>query len=213
MFMNARPISSDQATASASPDADGVCLLGVVRALIDYGRDLVSTLRQSNAPAPSLAIARRFGCLNLALIIARITRGLMLAAALERRLLHPRPRSADPVRRAAPASPRASRAPRRPQPDEEAELLGDLPTAREIAARIRGRRIGAVLAEICRDLGIDGEHALWPEVYDAIPSRGGNLMTLLRVLAERGATCFRLGLPVEPDPRYDQVMAALTNPS
>jgi len=211
--MNAQPTSADQATASASRGADNGHPLDVVRKLLCYGRDLVATLRQCNTQSPPLTIARRFGCLNLALIIARITRGLMIAAALERRLSHPRPRSTNPVRLSAPVSPRPSRAPRRPRPDEEAELLGDLPTAREIAARIRGRRIGAVLAEICRDLGIDGEHVLWREVYGAIPRCGGNIMTLLRVLAERGATCVRLALPVEPDPRYDRVMAALTNPS
>jgi len=211
--MHAAPNTADHAQDPAQRDPKRGRLLGLVRKLIEYGRDLAATLQGCNTTTPPPGVARRYASLNIAMIIARITRGLMLAAALERRLLHPNPRPPGQTERKAPATSRAPRAPRQPAPDERDELLGALPSAREIAARIRNRKPGAVIVEICRDLGITGEHELWQDVLDAITMFGGNRLTILRVMWQRAAEAERLGLEPEDDPRFAQVMAALTHPS
>jgi len=205
-------------------------LLGLVRKLIDYGRELVTTLQNRNTDAPPPDVARRFGGASVALIITRIKRGLMIAAALEQRLLHPRPRSSDPAQpqtqpqtqpqpqpESQPqpkpaASPRAARTPRRPQVDEGEELLGDLPSAKEIAARIRGQRAGAVIVDICRDLGITPQHPLWRDIQMAIIQFGGNAVKLMKVWWQRvDPTAEPILLP-EEQARLDWVMAELARP-
>ena len=47
---------------------------------------------------------------------------------------------------------------------------------------VRRQRIGAVLADICRDLGIPPSHPLWRELHLAINQYGGNW---LRMVLER----------------------------
>ena len=118
----------------------------------------------------------------------------MRAAALETRVLASaatldRPRQAQ-QRAAAPvssgtdaetATPRKSPRTRRPRSieenrralDEDARaLLARMPTEQEIAEAVRCRRIGAVLVEICADLGITCEHPLWQEICDALDGHG-----------------------------------------
>ena len=171
----------------ARPTRDPGGLIALVRALTTFGRGLLVTLRSRNQSAPPFDAACRFGTLNLALILARLTRGIMIAQALEARLLRRRPRIAPPAPRPIPATPAPAR-PRRPrarQPDEAAELLGRLPTAEEIAARIRRRAIGAVFVDICRDLGIDTQHPLWRDISQAITRNGGNMVKLLLLWADR----------------------------
>ena len=166
-------------TPKAAPRvADG--LVALVRRLVAFGQDLLETLQRGNTGFPPLPVVRRFGTISLSLVIARITRGLLLAEALEARLLRrrPRPEPSVPVDR-----PRRDPAPRRPcrtDAEDDAELEAGLPTAEEIAARIRHRPVGAVLVEICRDLGIDTTHPLWRDIQKAIIFNGGNLATMLR---------------------------------
>ena len=218
--MNAAPgtpyrATAPDATEPAQRNPERGRLLGLIRQLIDHGRDLVAMLQARNTPNPPLDIVHRFGGVTLALIIARITRGLMIAAALERRLLHPRPRppAASPQPAAQPTKPRASRRPRQPRSDEESEeLLGALPSAREIAARIRGRNAGAVIIDICRDLGITGRHPLWRQVCDAIMIHRGNMMTLLRIITTRGEATYHLPIPPEDQACFDRQAAAFARP-
>ena len=173
--MSAAPDTPPQPQA-ASRVADG--LVDLVRRLTAYGRDLLDTLQRANTGYPPLPVAGRFGTISLALIIARITRGLLIAQALEDRLLRRRePRATPPAVRAT--SPRAKRAPRPAPIDEEAELRGKLPSAQEIADRIRHKPIGAVIVEICRDLGIHPQHPDWQEIKLAIIVHCGNLVKLL----------------------------------
>lgn len=220
MFMHAAstaPATADQARDSAPADPRRGRLLGLVRKLIDYGRELAASLHGSGTSTPPPRVAYRFATLNIALIINRITRGLMIAAALERRLLRPGPLVTGQAERKAPPTgsglERAGRRPRPPRPDEQDELLGALPSAREIAARVRNRNPGTVIAEICRDLGITGQHPLWRDALDAITVFGGNRMAILRVIWQRSAKAEQLGLSPPEDPRCDPGMAALTHPS
>lgn len=160
-------------------------LLCLLRRLIDYGKELAATLRN---PAPGTDLdhhVRPFGTRNIALILARITRGLQLAGALETHIIHtadrvdtpPAPaaaRAAAPPTQRAPAAPRAPRLP--PAPTDP--RLAQMPTPEEIAAQIRRRPIGAVIANICRDLGIMPRHPLWHDIVDAVVEFGGNFAVL-----------------------------------
>ncbi len=100
----AAPDPAPQATRSFS-------LLVLVRALIDYGRELTATLRQHGTAALGLSV-RHFGTDDVALILARIAHGLHLAAALELRITATAPRlDADPKPHRTPthSTPRAPR--------------------------------------------------------------------------------------------------------
>ena len=202
MFMSAAQATADRAKDPAPRDPERGRLLGLVRKLIDFGRDLMAAMHERDTPVvPPAAIAFRFGSLNVALIIARITRGILLATALEARLLRPAPpmgarTSAPPPTR----TPRTSRTPPSPRPDEDAELLGALPSAREIAARIRNRRTGAVIVDICRDLGITTQHPLWREISEVIRHHGGNLATWLSNVVRDHSTPDYLALCAAHDP-------------
>src|SRR4051812_7264739 len=75
------------APVSASEPSRSGRLLGLVRRLIEYGKGLANTLRQHSVATDLAAVTRPFGTRDIALILARITRGLQLADALEARLV------------------------------------------------------------------------------------------------------------------------------
>ncbi len=178
-------------TTEAAPDpkpsrASG--LLGLVRQLIDYGRQLAATFRGNSHP---------FGTSDIALILAHVTRGLLRAGALEARIVRNAARLD-----AAPAPPRAA-AQRQSPPTRTAtdtaasgEALVPgldsgicLPTPEQIAAEVRRRPIGAVIADICRDLGIMPNHPLWRELRVVIIRHGGSLGRLLKDIFDRAFQC------------------------
>jgi hypothetical protein len=171
----------DQAAAGVQAPTRRGRFLNAVRRLIGYGKALVETLRQPVA-SPSLpTFARCFGSNDIAAILARIARGLHRAAALEAWLITWVPR-----RQAASA--RSARAPRQPRAAQPAAPRTDPaqpPTLADIVARDRRRPIGAVIAEICCDLGIIPNHELWREVSAAVIQGGGNLVTLFRDAVSR----------------------------
>jgi hypothetical protein len=162
-------------------------LLGLVRQLIDYGRQLAATLRGNPHP---------FGASDIALILARITRGLLRAEALEARIIRtaarldaePAPPRAASHRQMRPARPTAARPAGTdvaliPAPGLDPGI--SLPTPEQIAAEVRRRPIGAVIADICRDLGILPSHPLWRELQLAIIRHGGNLATFYKEMNQR----------------------------
>ena len=65
------------------------------------------------------------------------------------------------------------------QPADTDPRLANLPTPEQIAAKVRRQPIGAVLADICRDLGIAPNHPLWQELRNAINAFGGNYIRLV----------------------------------
>jgi hypothetical protein len=168
-------------------------VLSLVYKLIDYGRLLADTV-QHRAAAPGFALfARPFGTTDLAVIMARITNGLRRAAALEARLcrraalgqdLAPAPvrmpaaRGPRPAQQSAPPDPRPASNSADPRPAR-------LPTEEAIAAELRRRPIGAVIADICRDLGIMPSHPLWRDLQDLIVRYGGNLASLVKDILDR----------------------------
>jgi hypothetical protein len=178
-------------------------LLDLVRKLIDYGKELAATLDQRAADNPYFAVLT-FGSNDLALILARITRGLQRAAALEVRLLRAcgRARPDHRARPQQPPSPTRPAPPRKPFARASAprvqSTLSQLPTEQQIAAD-RRRSIGAVIADICRDLAIRPSHPLWREIQSAINRHGGSYVRLLKdVLKTHFQLAAELIAPPEP---------------
>ena len=174
--------AAETPTPTTEPSRSGL-LLCLLRKLIDYGRELVTTVRGRIAADPSFAKSC-FGTADLTLILARIARGLQLASALETRVLRSATRiDAGPVR--GPAPPAAARAPAAPRVAEADPRLAPMPSAAQIAAELRRRSIGDVIGDICRDLGIRPSHPLWREVHLAMNRHGGNFVRLVTDIFDR----------------------------
>jgi hypothetical protein len=196
-FMSAPPAAAaltnrpdphqDRPAAGADAPSRTGRLLGLVRALIDYGRQLAATLQQRTSATNIADVTRNFGTIDIGEILARITRGLLRAAALETRLSSRLARQQ--AASAAPPAP-SPRQPRAARPADRSASAADtrptrLPTPGDIAAAVRRRPIGAVIADICRDLGIVPSNPLWRELPLAIIANGGNLATLVRDILKR----------------------------
>jgi hypothetical protein len=70
-----------------------------------------------------------------------------------------------------------------------------MPTPEQIAASVRRRPIGAVIADICRDLGIMRHHPLWGEIRDAVVEFGGDFVALLGDIISRVLNDIKQRLP------------------
>jgi hypothetical protein len=174
-------------------------VLDLVRRLIDYGRELAATLAQSSVTPDLGATARAFGTRDIRLILARITLGLLRANALEARLVQcaEHPESA-PAARGAPTErvgpgvrpedrQRTAAAPATQRTGAARLDLTHLPTPEQIAAEVRRRPIGTVIADICRDLGIMADHPLWQKLNWAILRHGGSLVPLYKDIMQRAS--------------------------
>ena len=177
-------MTDERPTAEASPPQPdqpaaptrSARLLTLVRKLIDFGKDLLTTLQ---TPVTTVLVSRRFGNIKVEMILARIRHALDLAVGLEERVIKSA-RSLDRVRpppEAKPDRPAAPAAPAPPQPR--------LPTAEQILRRMRGKSIGAVLAEICRDFEIINGDKLWLPLIEAVCTNRGPTMRMLRNMQQR----------------------------
>ena len=211
------PHQDRPATGTDTPTSTGR-LLRLVRALIDYGRQLATTLQQRTTATDLTHITRDFGTLDIGEILARITRGLLRAAALETRLdQRPPPRQPAPAAASAPSrrQPRAA-----PHVDPSASAaeprIVRLPTPAEIAAQVRRRPIGAVLADICRDFGITTAHPLWRELSLVIIANDGSLASLTQDIFKRVSVWLidppATEYPAEPPPHLPAAFAPATGP-
>jgi hypothetical protein len=200
--MSSAPTSASQ-TASPDPHQDRPApsadtttktgrLLGLVRKLIDYGKQLAATLQQRTAKLDDIICS--FGTTDIARILASITRGLHLAAALEAKVAN------RPVR--PPAAPAAAtrtpslRQPRTAPPKDQTAAEVDprvaaMPTPSEIADQIRRRPAGAVIADICRHLGIVPADRLWQEISLVVMENGGNVVKMFNEAMYRICTRLR----------------------
>jgi hypothetical protein len=184
-------------------------LLDLVRKLIEYGKELAATLHQRAAENPYFA-PLNFGTNDLAVALARITRGLLRAQALEERLAR---LAARPNRQPGPDAAKLSRKPRAARPAvQRAQVpdspLAQMPTPREIAAAVRRQPIGAVIADICRDLAILPNHPLWRELQNAIMKHGGSYVRLLKhVITRNYRLAFEIAAPPEPASAFLRVPA------
>lgn len=231
--MSGPPTAADQ-TNRPDPDQDRPVasgdtpscigrLLCLVRKLVDYGKGLASTLQQRASAANLAVITRNFGTTDIALIVSHITRALHCAVLLEARLLnrHTGQQAEGPAPTSSPSRPApvSSSSPRQRHAAQPADRPADgadpglahLPSVRDIAAEIRRRPVGAVLADICRDLGIVPSDPLWRELALAVVEYGGNLAALFEDTYKRvSAAILRppaVGSPAWPEP-YSQSPAA-----
>lgn len=177
----------DQASA-AVPSPRFTRLLGVVRALIVFGQALADKLNGNPSPKTVFPEAGRFGTCNIALILARIARGLQLATALEAKLAlrADRPEPERPLRAPSPRTPRGPRA-KTPEPTDADSASPTLPTAEEIAEKLRRHPVHTVLIEICSDLGLAPADPLWWEVSRVIMEYGGAIAALDKDFSKRSA--------------------------
>ena len=137
-------------------------VLGLVRTFIAYGRNLTDSLRQHAADPNVLPyfafVARIFATTDVAQILARISRGLLRAAALEERLRRRAARGQElkptPIRLPRTSRPAVAKPPTQPDHSAENPSLASPSTLEQILAHDRRRPIGAVLVDICLDLGI-----------------------------------------------------------
>jgi len=169
-------------------------LLNLVRGLIGHGEAVMAAFYRPRTPETYDFITTAFGTHDIRLIIRRVTRGLMLAAALQRWIAYrsryfdknqppgPRPPGDPANARSAPKPPRTPGA-RRPSDDEA--LLARLPTVEEIDRIVRRRPIGAVLVDICHDLGITVDHPAWDALHDVVYRYRGSLLRLMRDIGTR----------------------------
>jgi hypothetical protein len=163
--------------------------------LIDYGKQVADAIQRRAGQPLFVTATLPFGTFDPAAILARIACGLRRAAALEARLnlYAARGRDLPPPR---PEPPRPSQAATshqtkppapRPRPAKRADPDG-LPTAAQIAAEVRRRPVGAVIADICRDLGLlpgQCDRAFWAELSDIITTYGGKLSRWIKVIERR----------------------------
>ena len=188
-------------------------VLGVLRKLIDYGRHLAAhgpaaRRRPGTSPcspdpsapptSPSSSPASPPAC----------AAPRPWKQALPARRTRPGPdTNAHPPARPTPATPVTARSRRRthqPDPARRAPRiprLARLPTEEEIAAEVRRRPVGAVIVDICRDLGISARPAatgpFWDELSHAIIAYGGSLAGFHRQ-AEQAAVRLRPQRPCGP---------------
>ena len=203
-------------------------VLSLVRRLIHYGRQVAETVQQHAAVPGFVQFASPFGTADLGVILARITCGLRRAATLEARLCRHAARGKDlkpaPTRLPAGRAPRPARpvAPADPQPESQpadptnGPRLACLPTEEQIAAEVRRRPVGAVIVDICCDLGIAPGHldrAFWDEINHAIRMYGGSLARLLNDLHERLDVFFSADRSDRAEPGWPAAPPRLPSPA
>jgi len=181
-----RPMPVAIATSGLPQPSRSGRLLALVQKLIDYATQLAATIRARPTDSDPIDLRCQFFTTDIALILARIKQGLLRAGLLQEKIARAAPRlDAEPQPRPTP-SPRAPRTlpcdvrPSSPQRSQAAPnpALANLPTAEEIAEKVRRQPIGRVLADICRDLGLYPAHPLWRELGRAINEFGGSWLRL-----------------------------------
>lgn len=175
-------------------------VLMILHFLLAYGRHLSETLEQRATQRGFPLIARYFGTAQVQFILARISRGILRAMALERVLLARAGRGRDLGESRKPrAKPQAaqnpaeadkqkkSRPPRQPDPDAPLDLA-NRPTIEQLEAQIRRRPVGRTLADICCDLGISStlcDSRFGTVIYNAITWNRGNFVKYFREIRKR----------------------------
>jgi hypothetical protein len=204
--------------------------------LITRAHNMAQDLTRRPHAISTLWITIRFGTQDIALILARLSRGLRLAAALYAALPEePKPQRA-PRQRPQPETPDFPWPDERPEPPARPEPMplrrnqandpfATLPTAHEIAALLRDRSIGDILTEICTELGIMTQDLFWNELEQILAENDADIQTVVQDAEQRlavgvkfvPADWFPLDLPEDPDaslpePAPAEAVAEATGP-
>ena len=185
----ATPASHTDQPATAEPSRIAR-VIRIVQWLIAYGTQLVTAVREHPTEPLAQSLAYRFHTPDLGMILRRLTRGLMRAAALEA-WLNERAAAGhdlrDPsLREPSPGKPRS--APSAAPPEGDAKTApwwqdpNHVPTQEEAAAEVRVRPPGAVISGITEDLRVLDcaiDQATWSELKHAINNYGGDHVRLI----------------------------------
>ena len=177
-------MSAAATTPDLPPQSRSGRLLALVRKLIDYGTQLADKIRARPVDADTIDLRCQFFTTDIPLILARIKQGLLRAGLLQEKIARVAPRLDAHPKPAPTPSLHAPRDAQPPRPRSQAATasfnpaLANLPTAEEIAEKVRTQPIGRVLADICRDLGLYPAHPLWSELGLAINEFGGSWLRL-----------------------------------
>jgi hypothetical protein len=195
-------VHREQAPTPHPPPQHIAAFLRVVRILLGYGRHLADTVSHRAAAPGFAAIAACFGTAKLPLILARLHRGILRAAALERvllacaasgrdiRLAASRDRAANrpPVPADAPNQQTAALITHLAAPPPASSLGPDhpanfhTPTLQQLEAQVRRRPLGRTIVDICLDLAVVPglcTGAFWNELFDLARSHGGSIASLV----------------------------------
>jgi len=184
-------------------------LLAFLYKLFDFGLVLADTLRQGLSARKLYPVALIFGTTDVMLMLRRIGEGMWLAGRLETRLYRRPLRewdAPDPVPRRQPcaaadpgdAEADAARAEAAARRAATAARRAQFPTARQIAEDLGRRPTWAVIADICRMLGITPvDHELWNEMVLVITENGGSVIRLHQEICNRMIT-----LKLDPPPGW-----------
>ena len=169
-------------------------LLMLIRGMITLGQMLLASLDRPAGDRRRRDTFMRFGTRNLDSIVARLLRGIAMAQALEQRILRIA-RRMDAPREAAPSVARkprvrATKPAALPRDDDEAASPDDLPTAEEIAERVRKQPIASVIEDICLDLGINASDPLFREVMEALGLSDLRIARVLDNVVDRCSMAF-----------------------
>ena len=193
-------------------------LIGLVRNLIGYGRELAAALQArglTDRPRRCHSLLRHPR--HRADPVTHRRRPASCRCARRPSSCAPPPVRTRSLRRRA-CHRNAHRAPRDWLPSLPRQSASDpthLPTPEQIAAEIRRKRVGAVIADICRDLGIVPNHPLWRDLNLAVILNGGGLMVLFKDVCRRTrATWDELTNPpaAPPAPSLPSLEPACTGP-
>ena len=218
--------AADRAAPTVPPNI--AALLYVVATLLEYGRHLLATI-ESRATRPGFSLlAALFGTANLRVILARLHRGILRAAALETLLLNRAASGQDvsipPLRiRAAPGQephadpehqPLATHPARTTTGPDKCDAPIDsnhLPTRAEIEAEVRRHSFGRTITDISRDFGVVPglcTRAFWDALMDAIACHGGSAIILFENM-HRNAESFRQEQENNQTSEHDDQVAGL----
>ncbi|HET8996542.1 MAG TPA: hypothetical protein VFN42_07735 [Acetobacteraceae bacterium] len=190
------------------PVPEGIAyVLTILHFLLAYGRHLSATLEQRATQRGFPLIARYFGTARVQFILARLSRGILRAMALERVLLaraargrdlrarppgecrKPRAKPPDTQGTAEAEQQKKARPAGRPDPDAALDLAS-LPSIEQLEAEIRRHPIGRALADICCDLGISStlcDSRFGTVIYNAISWYRGNFGKYYQEIRKREA--------------------------
>ena len=160
-------------------------LLSFLRKIVEFGLNLRKALLGESETETPDGVHSRYGTDNTKAILGRIAHALRLAAELEQRVIKGAASMDRPRPKRDPWSPEPEQPPPEAPPPSETAIPIRLPTARQIATRLREKSIGAVIAEICYELGICFEDELWLRFYHVLCDHRGPLMKLIRALHKR----------------------------
>ena len=161
-------------------------VLYVLRFLIDYACNLAATAEHCAIDDDIAPVGLSFPKgITFAALIIRVARGIKRALALQEMLLQRAATGQDivpvpPPRERSGASGKRNKD--KPPQDER------LPSAAEIAAELQRRPVGAIVAEICHDIGIAAEDLTeeqWDALQAVIDTYGGDRMKLFPAVRNR----------------------------